>query len=54
MNYEEHCMTEKNTDAVFVDFLIEGVQVYVEVTDFAKLRDYLIAKLEEYNNQPKT
>lgn len=47
-------MTEKNTDAVFVDFLIEGVQVYVEVTDFAKLRDYLIAKLEEYNNQPKT
>lgn len=54
MNYEEHCMTDKSTDAVFVDFLLEGVRVYVEVTDFAKLREHLIGKLEDYNSQPKT
>lgn len=41
LNYKEHCQTN-NEDAVFVDFLNENMRVYEEVTNFDKLRDYLI------------
>ena len=48
MNYVEHCMTDQERDAVFVDFLVDqdGEQetqskVYEEVTDFGRLREFL-------------
>ena len=52
MNYVEHCMTNQQSDAIFVDFLIEDAEdeekrVYDEATDFGVLRDFLINKLEE-------
>lgn len=47
-------MTNGETDAVFVDFLQnEDTQNYEEVTDFDKLRQYLLQKLDAYNHQPK-
>ena len=52
MDYKEHCQTN-GEDAIFVDFLNENMRVYEEVTNFEKLRDYLIDKLEQYNTQPK-
>jgi dynein heavy chain, axonemal len=56
MNYEEHCMTNQASDAIFVDFLIEDAdehRVYDEVNDFDRLREFLYAKLAEYNAVPK-
>lgn len=48
-------MTQGETDAVFVDFLqSEDTANYEEVSDFNQLREYLLAKLEAYNSQPKT
>lgn len=44
MNYTEHCTTN-GEDTIFIDFLNESMQVYEEVTDFPKLRDYLTEKL---------
>jgi dynein heavy chain len=54
MNYQEHCTTE-GKDAVFVNFLTDDPEkrVYEEVTDFQKLRNYLMDQLEVYNSQPK-
>jgi hypothetical protein len=50
MEYKENCMTNGQTDAVFVDFLQnEDASNYEEVNDFDKLRTYLIQKLEAYN-----
>jgi dynein heavy chain len=51
-NYQEFCTTN-GEDAIFVDFLNENMIVYEEVTNFDKLREYLIDKLEQYNSQPK-
>jgi len=51
-NYQEFCTTN-GEDAIFVDFLNENMRVYEEVTNFDKLREYLIDKLEQYNSQPK-
>jgi len=43
MDYKDHCMTKGETDAVFVDFLQnEDSSNYEEVTDFDKLRQYLL------------
>jgi dynein heavy chain len=33
--------------------LNENLKVYEEVTNFEKLREYLIEQLENYNSQPK-
>lgn len=54
MNYDEHCKTGEE-DAVFVDFLSEAAEtpIYEEVVEFNDLRDFLIKKLEDYNNQPR-
>lgn len=52
LDYKEHCRTN-GEDAIYVDFLNENMKVYEEVTNFDKLRDYLIEKLETYNCQPK-
>ena len=41
MNYKEHGQTNEE-DAVFVDFLNENMKVYEEVTNFDKLRSYLM------------
>lgn len=51
-SYEENCQTN-GEDPVFVDFLNDQADVYVEVEDFGKLRDVLNEKLEEYNRTPK-
>ena len=40
-------------DACFVDFLNENMRVYEEVTNFDRLREFLMDKLESYNVQPK-
>jgi dynein heavy chain, axonemal len=40
-------------DACFVDFLNENMKVYEEVTNFDRLREFLMDKLENYNVQPK-
>lgn len=55
MNYVEHCMTDQERDATFVDFLAEEdeMKVYEEVVDFAKLRDFLNMKLDAFNHQKK-
>jgi len=54
MDYKDNCMTKGETDAVFVDFLQnEDSSNYEEVVDFEKLRNYLLAKLDSYNQQPK-
>jgi hypothetical protein len=54
MEYKDHCMTKGETDAVFVDFLqSEDSSNYEEVTDFNQLRQHLLKKLSDYNNQPK-
>ena len=43
MDYKDNCMTKGETDAVFVDFLQnEDSSNYEEVTDFDKLRQYLL------------
>jgi len=52
LNYAEHGTTE-GEDAMFVDFMNDNMAVYEEVTDFSKLRTFLIDKLEQYNMQPK-
>mmetsp|Transcript_20737 Transcript_20737/g.31927 ORF Transcript_20737/g.31927 Transcript_20737/m.31927 type:complete len:153 (-) Transcript_20737:4905-5363(-) len=52
MNYSENCCTN-GEDTIFVDFMNENMQVYEEVTDFPKLREYLNDKLAQYNMQPK-
>jgi hypothetical protein len=36
-------------DACFVDFLNENMRVYEEVTNFDRLREFLMDKLESYN-----
>lgn len=55
MNYVEHCMTNQEKDATFVDFLVEDeeMKVYEEVANFDSLRDHLNEKLNEYNKQKK-
>lgn len=55
MNYTEHCMTNQERDAIFVDFLVEDeeMKVYEEVENFPNLREYLNEKLQEYNKQKK-
>ena len=55
MSYVDHCMTNQEKDAIFVDFMStdEEMKVYEEVVDFPRLRDYLNEKLEEYNKQKK-
>ena len=47
MNYTEHCMTNQESDATFVDFLVEDeeLKVYEEVTNFSKLREFLNEQL---------
>jgi dynein heavy chain len=52
LNYEENCTTN-GQDAIFVDFLNDQADVYVEVEDFGKLRTTLNEKLEAYNKLPK-
>ena len=54
MTFAEHCTTD-GADTVFVDFLTDDPEkkVYEEVTDFSKLRAYLMSQLEVYNSQPK-
>jgi dynein heavy chain, axonemal len=52
LDYKEHCMTN-GEDACFVDFLNENMKVYEEVTNFDRLREFLMDKLENYNVQPK-
>jgi len=52
LDYKEHCLTN-GEDAVFVDFLNENMRVYEEVTNFDRLREFLLDKLESYNVQPK-
>ena len=56
MSYVDHCMTNQEKDAIFVDFMStdEEMKVYEEVVDFPRLRDYLNEKLEEYNKQKKS
>ena len=49
MDYKEHCQTN-GEEAIFVDFMNENMRVYEEVTQFDKLREYLIDKLEQYNS----
>ena len=55
MNYVDHCMTNQERDATFVDFLVEDeeMKVYEEVTDFEKLRVHLNDKLLAFNGQKK-
>lgn len=49
-DYKDHCMTNGESDAVFVDFLqSEDTSNYEEVTDFNVLRTHMINKLEAYN-----
>lgn len=53
MNYNENCTTN-GEDALYVNFLNDmEKQVYEEVTDFQKLREYLNSSLESYNMQAK-
>ena len=52
VNYAEHCTTG-GEDAIFVDFLNDGMAGYEEVTDFQALREYLNEKLDNYNMLPK-
>lgn len=58
MNYQEHCMTNQASHAIFVDFLREDEEdddkrIYDEVTDFPKLREFLYDKLDDYRREPK-
>jgi hypothetical protein len=41
MDHKENCTTN-GEDAVYVDFLNENLKVYEEVTNFERLREYLI------------
>jgi dynein heavy chain, axonemal len=52
MSFEEFCLRD-GEDAIYVDFLNEAKRVYEEVTDFEKLRNYLVDQLEKFNNDPK-
>jgi len=40
-------------EPIYIDFLNESMQVYEEVTNFPKLREYLNEKLVSYNTMPK-
>lgn len=52
MSYEENCTTN-GEEAIFVNFLNDQADVYIEVEDFGKLRDKLNETLEAYNRLPK-
>lgn len=51
-SYEENCTTN-GEDCIFVDFLNDQADVYVEVEDFKVLQSTLNEKLEAYNRLPK-
>lgn len=51
-SYEENCTTN-GEDPIFVDFLNDQADVYVEVEDFKALQTTLNEKLEAYNRLPK-